>query len=156
MDDTCIHGTSTSFLSSYPAVQLGFSGNWTTSCLAARMESRKDPRGGENWGAFVSTSAINPTNWTGSYSRSAYIDPLPPRSNLDILRDATVSVAWQADTTDSEHTITVNKEAILSGGVVDSPHIMLLSGVGPSSGLKAAGIDVVLDIPSVISLILHR
>lgn len=36
-----------------------------------------------------------------------------------------------------------------SGGVVGSPHIMLLSGVGPSSVLKAAGIDVVLDLPGV-------
>ncbi|KAK0224543.1 GMC oxidoreductase [Armillaria nabsnona] len=162
--DTSVHGTSGPFHSSFPAVQLGFNGNWTTSCLAAGIESRQDPHGGENWGAFVSTSAINPTNWTRSYSRSAYIDPLPPRSNLQILPDATVvrinwdtsssnikakSVVWQADATDSEHTITVNKEVILSGGVVGSPHIMLLSGVGPSSVLKAAGIDVVLDLPGV-------
>ncbi|KAG7443851.1 GMC oxidoreductase [Guyanagaster necrorhizus] len=162
--DASVHGTSGPFHSSYPAVQLGFNGNWTTSCLAAGIESRQDPHGGENWGAFVSTSAINPTNWTRSYSRSAYIDPLPPRSNLHILPNATVvrinwdtsgsdikatSVVWQEDESDSEHTITVDKEVILSGGTVGSPHIMLLSGVGPSSVLSAAGIDVVLDLPGV-------
>ncbi|KAK0205625.1 GMC oxidoreductase-domain-containing protein [Armillaria fumosa] len=112
----------------------------------------------------MSTSAVNPTNSARSYSRSAYVDPLLSRSTLHVLADAPAPrinwdtssseikakrVVWQADTTDSEHAITVNKEVILSGGVVGSPHIMLLSGVGPSSVLKAAGIDVVLDLPGV-------
>ncbi|KAG7449844.1 GMC oxidoreductase [Guyanagaster necrorhizus] len=163
--DSSVHGTSGPLHSSYPAVELGLVGNWTETCLAAGIQTRTDPHGGENWGAFVSTSSINPTNWTRSYSRSAYIDPLPPRSNLAILPSATVTkivwgssdsnglkatgVSWAASSSSTEQTVNANKEVILAAGVVGSPHIMLLSGVGPSSVLSSVGIDQKLDLPGV-------
>ncbi len=40
-------------------------------------------------------------------------------------------------------------EIILSGGAVGSPHILLLSGVGPSKNLKSVGVPVVHDMPGV-------
>ncbi|PBK86979.1 GMC oxidoreductase [Armillaria gallica] len=163
--DAADHGTSGPLHSSYPAVEIGLVGNWTETCAAAGVQTRTDPHGGENWGAFVSTSSINPTNWTRSYSRSAYIDPLPPRSNLAILPGATVTkivwgssdsnglkatgVSWAAASGSTEKTINANKEVILAAGVVGSPHIMLLSGVGPSSVLSSVGIEQKLDLPGV-------
>ncbi|MBI2965031.1 MAG: mycofactocin system GMC family oxidoreductase MftG [Chloroflexi bacterium] len=40
-------------------------------------------------------------------------------------------------------------EVILSAGAIGSPHLLLLSGVGPASELKSAGVDVVVDLPGV-------
>lgn len=40
-------------------------------------------------------------------------------------------------------------EVVLSAGAVGSAHLLLLSGIGPADGLRAAGIDVVVDAPGV-------
>ena len=66
-------------------------GNWTTTLADIGVAISDDAYGGEGWGAFIATSSINPSNWTRSYSRSAYIDPLPPRPNLAVLPNATVT-----------------------------------------------------------------
>jgi choline dehydrogenase len=42
-----------------------------------------------------------------------------------------------------------NREVILCGGAVNSPQLLLLSGIGPADDLKALGIDVVADLPGV-------
>jgi choline dehydrogenase len=40
-------------------------------------------------------------------------------------------------------------EVVLSAGAAASPHLLLLSGIGPADALRAAGIDVVADVPGV-------
>ena len=40
-------------------------------------------------------------------------------------------------------------EVVLSAGAVGSPHLLLLSGIGPAADLRAAGIDVLVDAPGV-------
>jgi choline dehydrogenase len=40
-------------------------------------------------------------------------------------------------------------EVILSAGAVDSPRLLLLSGVGPAAELEAVGVDVLHDLPGV-------
>jgi choline dehydrogenase len=40
-------------------------------------------------------------------------------------------------------------EVVLSAGAVDSPRLLLLSGIGPAAELEAAGVDVVHDLPGV-------
>src|SRR3546814_6970307 len=41
------------------------------------------------------------------------------------------------------------REVILSGGAINSPQVLLLSGVGPADELKAQGIAVAHDLPGV-------
>jgi choline dehydrogenase len=41
------------------------------------------------------------------------------------------------------------RQIILSGGVIDSPKLLMLSGIGPADRLKALGIPVVADVPGV-------
>jgi choline dehydrogenase len=114
---------------------------------------------------FIATSAIQPSNWTRSYSRSAYIDPLPTRPNLSILPNATVTrmlfatnsttnltatgVEYAGSVKGARKTVNVRREVILSGGAIGSPQMLMLSGVGPKDVLSAAGIDVKLELPGV-------
>jgi choline dehydrogenase-like flavoprotein len=41
------------------------------------------------------------------------------------------------------------REVILCGGAINSPHLLLLSGVGPAEALRALSIPVVADVPGV-------
>ena len=47
------------------------------------------------------------------------------------------------------HTALASKEVILSAGAIGSPHLLLLSGIGPRHELEAAGVSCVLDSPHV-------
>jgi choline dehydrogenase len=47
------------------------------------------------------------------------------------------------------HKIYANSEVILCGGAINSPHLLMLSGIGNASELKSAGIDPVVDLPGV-------
>ncbi|NNE24126.1 MAG: choline dehydrogenase [Rhizobiales bacterium] len=47
------------------------------------------------------------------------------------------------------HVARADREVILSGGAINSPQLMMLSGIGPADHLKARGIEVALDLPGV-------
>lgn len=47
------------------------------------------------------------------------------------------------------HTLDVEREVILSAGVINTPQLLMLSGVGPAEHLREHGIDVVADVPGV-------
>ena len=140
-------------------------GNWTETVGSLGVLVSADAYSGNGAGAYIANSALNPANWTRSYSRSGYIDPLPPRANLAILPNATVTrilfdtsnssnltatgVEYASDAAAARQTVSVKKEVILAGGTVGSPAVLMHSGVGPSDVLTAAGVDVLLDLPGV-------
>src|SRR5471032_2240821 len=45
--------------------------------------------------------------------------------------------------------VKANREVIVSGGSVNSPHILQISGIGPAAHLQSLGIPVVHDLPGV-------
>lgn len=45
--------------------------------------------------------------------------------------------------------ITAAREVILSGGAVNSPHVLQMSGIGPADHLRSLGIEVLADMPAV-------
>ncbi|KIW61712.1 hypothetical protein PV05_01802 [Exophiala xenobiotica] len=164
--DASSHGSHGPIHMSYPGYTFPLVGQWSEAMENVGIPVSHDTYGGESWGAYVSTSAINPTNWTRSYSRSGYLDPLPPRSNYDVLTDAHVTrilfnssskagnlsanaVEYSPDGGATKLTVNVNKEVILAGGTVGSPAVLLYSGVGPKDVLDAAGVDVVSELPGV-------
>lgn len=141
-------------------------GAWSEACSNVGVAETTDPYGGQNWGAYVATSAINPGNWTRSYSRSGYLDPLPPRANYDVVANAYVTrllfnssspagnlsanaVEYALNGGTQKLTVKVKKEVILAGGSVGSPAVLLYSGIGPKDVLNAAGVTVVSELPGV-------
>ncbi|EXJ74799.1 uncharacterized protein A1O5_01495 [Cladophialophora psammophila CBS 110553] len=159
------HGSQGPIHMSYPGFTLPLVGAWSSAAINAGVDNTQDAYGGENWGAYVATSAINPANWTRSYSRSGYLDPLPPRRNYGVVANAQVTrilfnntsggnltayaVEYALNGGDAKLTVGVNKEVILAAGTVGSPTVLLYSGVGPKDVLDAAGVEVLSDLPGV-------
>src|SRR3954454_13108885 len=46
-------------------------------------------------------------------------------------------------------TVRAAREVVLSGGAVNSPQLLMLSGIGPADHLREVGVDVVHDLPGV-------
>jgi len=110
---------------------------------------------GEEGVAYVQVSQRR--GWRHSTAR-AYLAPARRRKNLTlskhslatrILFDGTrahgVEYLHRGVLTRAE----ANREVIVAAGAVESPKLLLLSGVGPAEELHALGIDVVADSPDV-------
>ena len=91
-------------------------------------------------------------------SAAAYIKPALDRSNLTVETGAQVTditfdgdratgVRYEQDGT--EHTAEAGSEIVLSAGAINSPQLLLLSGIGPAAHLEEHGIDVRVDLPGV-------
>lgn len=66
-----------------------------------------------------------------------------------IIEDGVCRGARFVDPSGTERVIRANKEVILAAGSIKSPHLLLLSGIGPAADLKEHGIEPVLDLPGV-------
>jgi choline dehydrogenase len=88
----------------------------------------------------------------------AYLRPAMRRSNLEVLTHALATrilfegrrargVEYRRG--GETHRVRIGEELILSGGPINSPQLLKLSGVGPAAELRALGIEVVRDLPGV-------
>jgi choline dehydrogenase len=91
-------------------------------------------------------------------SKEAFIDPIRDRTNFTLLRNAFVfrlviergrarGVEFFAD--GRVQRVNAESEVILAAGAIGSPHILMLSGVGPAAQLDAHDIPVIADLPGV-------
>ncbi|MGI9202204.1 MAG: choline dehydrogenase [Woeseiaceae bacterium] len=87
-----------------------------------------------------------------------YLKPAMRRRNLTVLKRAHVTrLIMTGKTVDGvefvhqgrRKTAQAFRETILSGGPINSPQLLMLSGVGPAEQLRDAGIEVVHDLPGV-------
>jgi choline dehydrogenase len=89
---------------------------------------------------------------------SAYLAPASARPNLSVLTRAQAlrvvlegrrAVGVEIAREGSIATIRAGREVILSGGTVNSPQLLMLSGIGPADELGRHGLPVVADLPGV-------
>ena len=87
-----------------------------------------------------------------------YLDPARSRKNLNIFTESFVerilfdgkkAIGIEVKIKNEIKKIYANKEVILSGGSINSPQLLLVSGVGPAQHLKEKGINVVHDLEGV-------
>lgn len=89
---------------------------------------------------------------------AAYLHDVMMRRNLTVVTEAHVSriivergravgVAYRLGKED--RVVRASREVLLSAGALQSPQILMLSGIGPAEHLKSHGISVVLDCPDV-------
>ena len=91
-------------------------------------------------------------------AKEAFIDPIRHRPNLTLLADALVLrlVVDRGRARGVEYLAAgrieraeADGEVILAAGAIGSPHLMMLSGLGPAAHLAEHGIAVVADLPGV-------
>lgn len=89
---------------------------------------------------------------------SAYLKPVLKRPNLTVLTEAmaTQVVLQGARATGlrfrhqgSEHTVEARREVLLSGGVINTPQLLMLSGIGDPGELSGHGIETRIAMPAV-------
>ena len=106
----------------------------------------------------VSTLQVMIKNGKRVSSADAFLHPVIDRSNLYVGTGVVVQkVLFNEDNSkvigviynqnDVEQVVKAKKEVILSAGAIGSPHILLLSGIGPASQLNEVGIKTVSDLP---------
>ncbi|MEI2777188.1 MAG: choline dehydrogenase [Tetrasphaera sp.] len=87
----------------------------------------------------------------------AYLHPVMHRPNLHVRTlafttgirfDGARAVGVDYTALGRRHTVEAG-EVILCGGAINSPQLLLLSGIGPATDLRALDIDVVADLPGV-------
>lgn len=111
-------------------------------------------------GFYSSLGAVNRTTDPGrrSYAATGYLRPNIHRRNLSVLTDALATrvvlegnKATGVEFTHSGQTrkIRSTKEVILSGGVINSPQILELSGIGDPEVLAQAGVECKVENKSV-------
>jgi choline dehydrogenase len=93
--------------------------------------------------------------WT---TADGYIDPARRRDNFHVLTDTLVlrvriengaAVGVEAERDGQPGFIRATKEVILSAGAINTPQLLMLSGVGPADHLASHGITAIVDNPNV-------
>lgn len=91
-------------------------------------------------------------------SSRAFLHPALDRPNLTIFDETLVrrilvdrgrAVAVEVEHDGARRTIAAAREIVLSGGSINSPHLLMLSGIGPEEHLRAHGIAVVQPLSGV-------
>jgi choline dehydrogenase len=125
------------------------------ACVAADFRDDPDQNHPESTG--VSPRARNTIDGVRISMALAYLDPARHRLNLTIkskvmvrriLFDGKRAVGVEVESGGERFTLEA-EEIVLSGGAIGSPHILLLSGVGPAAQLREVGVPVVYDLPGV-------
>ncbi|KAF9420964.1 hypothetical protein HW555_002947 [Spodoptera exigua] len=91
-------------------------------------------------------------------SATAYLNPVRSRKNLKvaknshvtkILFDGQTATGIEMDRNGHKYTLKAKLEVIVSAGTINTPQILMLSGIGPKKHLEEKNISIVLDSPMV-------
>ncbi|MCW2795211.1 GMC family oxidoreductase N-terminal domain-containing protein [Nocardioides sp.] len=126
------------------------------SAVSAGLKRNDDFNGAEQEGAGqYQVTCKGGRRWS---TNEGYLKPARGRSNLTVSTGALASrlvldgeratgVTFRQDGT--EHTVTARREVLLCGGAINSPQLLMLSGIGPGNHLAEVGVETLVDLPGV-------
>jgi choline dehydrogenase-like flavoprotein len=97
----------------------------------------------------------NGRRWSAA---SAYLHPAAARENLTIVTKAQATrvliekgraVGVEYARGRKRRVVSATREVVLAGGAINSPQLLMLSGIGPAAELRTLGVRVALDLPGV-------
>ena len=150
------HGHSGPVRISRPGVHNPLAKAFLRACEEAGYPYNDDTNGATREGAgpvdmFVSKGR----RWSAA---TAYIKPVRSRPNLDVRLGAQVlkilvengrATGVRIREKGQDADLSAQGEVILCGGGINSPQLLMLSGIGSAAALSQVGIDPVLDLPGV-------
>jgi choline dehydrogenase len=129
---------------------------WVDGAVSWGLKPNDDFNGDHQDGAgLYQVTCHNGRRWS---TADAYLRPALSRPNLTVLTNALVTkvvlsggratgVAYRAAGVDQ--VAQVDGEVLLAGGSINSPQLLLLSGIGPAAHLREHGIEVAVHLPGV-------
>lgn len=114
---------------------------------------------GTGIGVDLGLSTIRVSNRTRSYALNAYGFQMADRPNVRLIHNATVkrigflnktaqNITYVDSVRNEIHIISA-KEILVTAGAINTPKLLMLSGVGPKDRLSALNIPIVADIPAI-------
>ena len=130
---------------------------WVAAAQAAGYKFNPDYNGADQEGVgFFQLTSRN--GWRCS-AAVAYLNPVKKRPNLQIIthaqvdrviiKDKRATGVIYTDRSGNQQTVTANREIILSGGAINSPQILMMSGIGEAEQLAEHGIAIEQDLQGV-------
>lgn len=163
--DPALHGTAGPVHVSFGDHQTDFDKAWSSTFKNIGYKATKDPLTGLCVGGHSTPASINPIDMTRSHAGETYFNAeVANRSNLRIVTEALVEIILFKDMAPDELPTTSGvrfmdrtgarktvhaSEVIICAGVVQSPQILELSGIGSAKLLRSHGIDPIIDQPNV-------
>jgi choline dehydrogenase len=109
---------------------------------------------GSSWNVM----AIDAKTQTRESAETAYLRPALKTDNLvvhhstmamKVLFEGKEAVAVLCNTMGKEFVLSARKEVIVSAGAIQSPQLLMVSGIGPEKTLQKFGIPIIVDAPGV-------
>ncbi|MET8877082.1 GMC family oxidoreductase N-terminal domain-containing protein [Nocardia sp. NPDC004604] len=129
---------------------------WIEAAVAHGLKRNDDFNGAEQEGAGqYQVTCKNGRRWSTAdgYLRSALSRPnLTVRSHAfvtKVLLDGARAMGVSYRQRGATRNAFADAEVVLSGGAINSPQLLMLSGIGPAAHLREHGIEVVADLPGV-------
>ncbi|WP_246355162.1 GMC family oxidoreductase [Nocardioides ungokensis] len=126
------------------------------SAVSAGLKPTDDFNGAEQEGAgLYQVTCKGGRRWS---TNEAYLKPARDRANLTVATGALacrVELEGERATgltfrqAGAEHTVRATREVLLCGGAINSPQLLMLSGIGPGNHLAEVGIETRADVPGV-------
>ncbi|KAL2422074.1 Dehydrogenase [Exophiala dermatitidis] len=170
IDRTCMpfvgdnHGTSGPVRTSFNDFRLPLEDDIVKAADQATGFDKKpiDPWSGDHIGFYNTLGTVVRTGadkGKRSYAARGYFQANQHRPNLKVITESLVSrVILDKNKTATgvefihnghKYTIRAHREVIVAGGAINTPQILELSGIGDPKVLEAAGIECLVDLPSV-------
>jgi choline dehydrogenase-like flavoprotein len=128
------------------------------ACLEAAAEAGIAPTGDHNGPAQEGAGWFQFTQRNGRRcsTADAYLRPAVARGNVEVLTDTLATrivfdggraAGVEVLRDNTLETVRAEREVIICAGAYHSPHLLLLSGIGPADELRALGVEPRLDLP---------